>query len=399
MKKNIVLIGFRCTGKSSVAKVISSKLGIPMVSTDELIVKKVGNISEYVKNNDWVSFREIENEVIKNIDADDCVVDSGGGVVERNNNIMQLKKKGIIFLLKADVVSIAKRMKKNGNRPSLTNVDSLNEIEDVLAKRSPLYEKAADFEIETEGKDIDMIADEIISIHKNMEELKMTDAPQKIAAVVAEETFEKTIESLEEAEKIADIVEIRIDHIKNINSETLKQILKKKTKQIIITNRKKDEGGKFEGSEDERIGLLRKAVESGADFVDIELSSGMETVKDIIKNKRGSKIICSYHNFEMFPEDIHEIFNKLKETDADIIKIVCMARKSGDNITMLKLIERACKKNVKIIAFNMGRKGRITRALSGALGAFLTSYVPINKNTAPGQISIEEIEEIKNRIK
>jgi shikimate kinase len=168
MPKNIVLMGYRGSGKTSVSKMISKELGFPIISVDKEIIKRTGPINDFVSQNGWGKFREIESEIIKNIDAKDTVIDCGGGFVEMKNNIVSLKKNGIIIWLKADPKNIIERIKKTGQRPSLTGTKSFtDEVAEVLAKRLPIYEKSADFEVDTNNKPVEEVFKEIKEIIKS----------------------------------------------------------------------------------------------------------------------------------------------------------------------------------------------------------------------------------------
>ena len=167
MKKsdNIILIGYRGTGKSVVARDLSKMTGRKIISLDAEIEQKFGPITDIVKFSGWQKFRAIESEMIRTLGIDNGIIDCGGGVVDREDNIENLKSQGQIFWLKASPDLIKKRLADKTNRPSLTgNKDFLQEIEEVLEKRVPLYRSAADVEIETEYKTPEEIAEEILDI-------------------------------------------------------------------------------------------------------------------------------------------------------------------------------------------------------------------------------------------
>lgn len=162
---NVVLIGFRGTGKTSVGKKLAEKLNRKLIGTDELIIKKTGmSIPEIVEKYGWNTFRNIESEVVEEISKiDNCIIDAGGGIVLRKTNVKNLKRKGIMILLKADMKTIINRIKHDKERPSLTgNKSFIEEVEDVLKKRSRKYEEAADYVIDTTSLIINEVADRII---------------------------------------------------------------------------------------------------------------------------------------------------------------------------------------------------------------------------------------------
>lgn len=167
MAKNIVLIGYRCTGKTSVGKKLAGMLKIPFYDTDDLIKKETGAaIMELVAKKGWPFFRAKEREVIARLaELEGSVLALGGGAVRDVRNFDRLKRNGVFVWLRADTEVIAARMGCDPGspeqRPSLTNSDPVAEIGDVLRQRLPDYEKAADFSIDTSAIDIDAVAGSI----------------------------------------------------------------------------------------------------------------------------------------------------------------------------------------------------------------------------------------------
>jgi shikimate kinase len=164
---NIVLIGYRGTGKSAVGAMVARRLGMKCTAMDEKIVEKVGmSIPEFVDENDWPAFRDVEAEVARELSAvDDIVIDSGGGVIERPENIDALRANGIMIWLKASVDAIVSRIEGGTERPSLTGVKSFTEeVEEVLARRTPKYAAAAQYEIDTDHLTPEQVADRVVEI-------------------------------------------------------------------------------------------------------------------------------------------------------------------------------------------------------------------------------------------
>lgn len=163
---NIVLIGYRCTGKSSIGKRLAEILGWRFLDTDELLEQKVGmSIAEFVLKRGWDEFRKKEKEVINEIsDVDNSVIATGGGVVLNEENVKILKKNGWIVWLKAEPDTIKQRMLKDkGNtRPSLKGKDSLDEIKEVLEERIPLYQRSSDFSLDTDSFSVEQLCNAII---------------------------------------------------------------------------------------------------------------------------------------------------------------------------------------------------------------------------------------------
>ena len=163
---NVVLIGYRGTGKSTVGKIVAARLGRVLVSTDAEIVKLVGqSIPEIVAKNGWEYFRDFETKVCQELAGRDAlIIDTGGGAILRSQNVEALKTRGTLFWLTASVETIAKRIGSDSQRPSLTGTKSfVDEIQDVLRERTPKYQAAADHVIETEGRSCPQVADEILA--------------------------------------------------------------------------------------------------------------------------------------------------------------------------------------------------------------------------------------------
>jgi shikimate kinase len=149
---NLVLIGYRGTGKSTLGELLAADLGLSYVSLDEEIVRRDGRaIPEIVAAHSWEYFRDRESDVVREFAArDGLVLDTGGGVVTRPGNVEHLRENGIVFLLEAAVPDIVARISTGSQRPSLTGAKSFTEeVAEVLAEREPLYRKAADVTVST----------------------------------------------------------------------------------------------------------------------------------------------------------------------------------------------------------------------------------------------------------
>lgn len=167
---NIVLAGYRGAGKSTVAGILSARLKWPLINLDDEIVKEAGmTIPQIVEKQGWKFFRDLEAKKVEEAGKNDrVIIDAGGGVVERPSNIAVLRKNGFVIWLKADRQTIISRIKNDTNRPSLTSGKSfLEEVEEVLKKRTPLYQQAAHLEIETTDLSPEEVCGKIIKHLKN----------------------------------------------------------------------------------------------------------------------------------------------------------------------------------------------------------------------------------------
>jgi 3-dehydroquinate dehydratase/shikimate dehydrogenase len=187
------------------------------------------------------------------------------------------------------------------------------------------------------------------------------------------------------AERGAKLVEVRLDYLER--SPDLNRLLKFRPTPVIVTCRRPIDGGKWTRSEDERLTLLRSAIVGGADYVDLELD-----VIDKVPRYGKTQRIVSYHDFEKTPDDLAEIYARLTQQDADIIKLVTMANSPRDALRVLKLMDGAPKPTV---AFCMGEFGLYSRVICGKFGAPFT-YASFAKDhqAAPGQLSFDEMKSV-----
>jgi len=164
---NIVLVGYRGTGKSTVGRLLASRLGRELVSTDAEIIKRAQHsIPEIVAQNGWEHFRDLESDICREFAGrDQLVIDTGGGAILRVQNVEALKKNGTVFWLTASVETIAKRIGSNNQRPSLTGTKSfVDEIQDVLRERTPKYQAAADHSIATDNRSVNQLVETILTL-------------------------------------------------------------------------------------------------------------------------------------------------------------------------------------------------------------------------------------------
>ncbi len=164
---NIVLIGYRGTGKSVVGKLLALHLGMRCIGMDAKIVDRAGmSIPEIVERFGWTEFRDLESEIVLELsDLDNIVIDTGGGVIERPENIEALKRTSRIFWLRASVDTIVTRIQADTQRPALTDGKTFTEeVAEVLEQRIPKYKRAAQYEIDTDALTPEQVAGKIIEI-------------------------------------------------------------------------------------------------------------------------------------------------------------------------------------------------------------------------------------------
>ncbi len=164
LNSNIVLIGFMGTGKSTIAEFLKNTLNMEVVEMDQLIATREGmSISKIFEIHGEEYFRDLEtNLLIEMQSKSNVVISCGGGTPMRERNVAEMKKNGKVVLLTAKPETILERVKDNHDRPLLENNKNVSYIEELLEKRRPKYEAAADFVIETDQKSAAEICEEII---------------------------------------------------------------------------------------------------------------------------------------------------------------------------------------------------------------------------------------------
>jgi shikimate kinase len=155
---NVVLIGYRGTGKTTVAQQLALRLGWDWIDADVEIELRAGkSIAAIFADDGEPTFRDLESQVLAaTIGRERMVLAAGGGVVLREENRRLLRTAGKIVWLKADVATILARVAADqttaGRRPQLTTAGGETEVHQLLQKRMPLYQELADLEIDTKGR-------------------------------------------------------------------------------------------------------------------------------------------------------------------------------------------------------------------------------------------------------
>lgn len=166
---NIRLVGHRCTGKTSVGRLLASKLGFAFLDTDELLEARQGmTIRNIVAKKGWEVFRAIERKILLELlDRERAILALGGGVVLDPQNRRDLRARGINVWLLASHETILRRMRQDprssSSRPPLKGFSSEEELPLLIEEREPLYEEVAHIKVETDERPLEEIVEEIIA--------------------------------------------------------------------------------------------------------------------------------------------------------------------------------------------------------------------------------------------
>lgn len=174
--KNIVLIGMRGSGKTTVAAILAGRLHREMIPMDALIVYEAEMvIPQIVEQYGWKRFREIEAQVTQKAARLRGIINAtGGGVILNPENVKALRETGIVFWLDVSLDNILQRIGEDPNRPSLTGQGSRrDDMAATLAEREEFYRQAAHYVIDTDKKSQEHIAEEIIAILREQEGMEI----------------------------------------------------------------------------------------------------------------------------------------------------------------------------------------------------------------------------------
>ncbi len=165
---NLILIGYRGTGKSTVARLLAEQLGASCLDTDLEVERRAAKSIRAIFEEDGEPvFRDLEMAAIHDVLArDNLVVAVGGGAVLRPENRAALRNLGKVIWLRADVETILRRVAADptnaARRPNLTTAGGRDEVVKLLCERAPLYEQCADLVVDTDDRPADALAAEIL---------------------------------------------------------------------------------------------------------------------------------------------------------------------------------------------------------------------------------------------
>ncbi|TYH53138.1 hypothetical protein ES332_D09G077900v1 [Gossypium tomentosum] len=228
---------------------------------------------------------------------------------------------------------------------------------------------------------------------------EMRKNPTLICAPLMADSIDKMVTLMAKAKATtADLVEIRLDSLKNFNPfEDLNVLIKQSPLPTLFTYRPVWEGGQYDGDEKKRLDVLRLAMELGADYIDVELKVAHEFIKSIGgKKPEKIKVIVSSHNYQSTPSvvELGNLVVKIQSTGADIVKIATTAIDITD---VARIFQITVHSQVPIIGLVMGERGLISRILCTKFGGYLTfGTLEGGVVSAPGQPTINDLLNLYN---
>jgi shikimate kinase len=168
---NLILIGYRGTGKSVVGRMVAQRLKMEYVGMDARIVERAGiSIPEIVERHGWPGFRDLESQLAAELARQkNLLIDTGGGVIERSENMTALNASGAVIWLTASVEIIVARICDDTQRPALVQGKTFTEeVAEVLAARTSKYRQASQYQIDTDKLTPEQVADEVVGIWRSV---------------------------------------------------------------------------------------------------------------------------------------------------------------------------------------------------------------------------------------
>jgi len=195
--------------------------------------------------------------------------------------------------------------------------------------------------------------------------------------------------------------EIRLDYLEE-PAPDLQKLFRSLPGPVIATNRLAAEGGRWQGTESDRLERLTKALNLGVTCLDVELAADASFRREMWARRGPTKLILSWHDFAGTPDvaRLEAVLEEMLAAEADVVKLVALAREPADNLRLLSLIPRTKAHGKEIIAFCMGPLGKWSRVAAPLLGSFL-SFAPFSKHraSAPGQLTVNDLKRVWNTLK
>lgn len=214
----------------------------------------------------------------------------------------------------------------------------------------------------------------------------------RVATILAKDvhTMQKDMDF---AYPYADLIELRLDSLEFFDKEKIFALFKKtKKRPVILTLRRKDQGGFFSFSEEKRIKMLLELIAARPDFLDLEFDVSKEVIQNLKKRSKKTQIIGSFHDLKKTPDNLGSIFSQMKQKPFDHFKIVTTAHSSIDVLKVMHFLKRnSSTSNLSCMCTN--KWGEISRIMAKACGSKMV-YGYVNEKQITGQLSLEELEAI-----
>jgi len=190
--------------------------------------------------------------------------------------------------------------------------------------------------------------------------------------------------------------EVRLDYLEE-PAPDLQKLFRSLPGQVIATNRLAAEGGRWQGTEADRLDRLSQVLNLGVTCLDLELAADPGFRREIGERRGKTRLILSWHDFAGTPDAarLEMVLEEMLASEADVVKMVALANDPADNLRMLSLIPRTRAQGKDVIAFCMGPLGKWSRIAAPLVGSWLT-FAPFSQQgaSAPGQLTVNDVKRL-----
>lgn len=206
-----------------------------------------------------------------------------------------------------------------------------------------------------------------------------------ICITIAQESRRLALADMLNASRQCDLLEVRLDRFGK--APELGEIVAAKPKPIIMSCRRPEDGGQWDGSEEERLAILRQCIISKSDYVEIELDAA-----DQIRKFPPAKRVISYTNLRETPPDIQEIYEEALTKSPDVVKLMTLAQTPEEAWPLVQILAKA---TIPTVVVGLGKPGIMLTVLGQKLNA-PWAYAALERGmeTFPGQPTIRDLDEI-----
>jgi 3-dehydroquinate dehydratase type I len=220
--------------------------------------------------------------------------------------------------------------------------------------------------------------------------------PLRICVPVVEPTVNRARGRYQRAARKGLWTEVRLDYLEE-PAPDLQKLFRSLPGPVIATNRLAAEGGRWAGTEADRLDRLSQVLNLGVTCLDLELAADASFRREIGERRGKTRLILSWHDFAGTPDAarLEAVLDEMLSSEADVVKMVALANDPADNLRMLSLIPRARAQGKDVIAFCMGPLGKWSRIAAPLVGSWLT-FAPFSKQgaSAPGQLTVNDVKRV-----
>jgi len=223
----------------------------------------------------------------------------------------------------------------------------------------------------------------------------------RICVPVVEATVNRARGRYQRAARKGLWTEIRLDYLAEPTPD-LQKLFRSLPGPVIATNRLAAEGGRWIGTEADRLALLAQALDLGVTCLDVELAADAGFRREVYARRGKTRLILSWHDVTGTPDTarLDAVLDEMLAAEGDVLKLVALANEPADNLRLLSLIPKAQAAGKEVIAFCMGPWGKWSRIAAPLLGSWL-SFAPFSKHraSAPGQLTVNDLKRVWNTLK